>query len=89
VPQKVIEQSRQKSDLLQGFSDTILRAEHLEEQLKQSRELALRLRMRLDGNTAEYLNEIQWLTTEKDVLVAKNKTLHRENMLLQPLMCGI
>jgi hypothetical protein len=35
--QDVVERSRQKSDLLQGYRDTVLQAEALEEQLAKAR----------------------------------------------------
>jgi hypothetical protein len=38
--QDVAERSRQKSDMLQGYGDTVLRAEALEEQLVKSRKHA-------------------------------------------------
>ena len=34
--------------------------------------------MKLDGNAAEYRNEIQKLTGQKDELVGKNKVFQRE-----------
>ncbi|CAO2142860.1 unnamed protein product [Urochloa humidicola] len=41
--QDVVERSQQKSELLGNFSDTILCAEHLKDELKKSRSLASRL----------------------------------------------
>jgi hypothetical protein len=38
--QDVAERSRQKSDMLQGYSDTVLRVETLEEQLVKARKHA-------------------------------------------------
>jgi hypothetical protein len=38
--QDIAERSRQKSDMLQGYSDTVLQAEALEEQLVKSRKHA-------------------------------------------------
>jgi hypothetical protein len=35
--QDVVERSRQKSDMLQGYGDTVLRVEALEEQLAKAR----------------------------------------------------
>ena len=52
--------------------------EKLEEELSKQRELSSQLQMRLDGNAAEYRNEIQKLTLAKDELVKKNKTLRLE-----------
>jgi hypothetical protein len=38
--QDVVERSREKSNMLQGFGDTVLRAEALEEKLLKSRKHA-------------------------------------------------
>jgi hypothetical protein len=38
--QDVVEMSREKSSMLQGFGDTVLRAEALEDQLLKSRKHA-------------------------------------------------
>jgi hypothetical protein len=47
--QDVMERSRQKSDMLQGYSDTVLRAEALEEQLAKARKHSAMLQSKLDG----------------------------------------
>jgi hypothetical protein len=46
--QDVAERSRQKSDLLQGYGDTVLRAEALEEQLVKARKHAATMQSKLD-----------------------------------------
>jgi hypothetical protein len=56
-PQDVVERSRQKSYMLQGYGDTVLRAESLEEQLVKSRKHAAMLQSKLDGAFAQYHNE--------------------------------
>jgi hypothetical protein len=45
--QDVVERSRQKSDMLQGYGDTVLRAEALEEQLMKSRKHAAVMQSKL------------------------------------------
>jgi hypothetical protein len=57
--QDVAERSRQKSDILQGYDDTILRAEALEEQLVRSRKHAAAMQSKLDSAFAQYHNDIQ------------------------------
>jgi hypothetical protein len=56
--QDVAERSRQKSDLLQGFDDTVLRADALEEQLVKSRKHAAVMQSKLDTAFAKYHNDI-------------------------------
>jgi hypothetical protein len=46
--QDVAERSRQKSDMLQGYGDTVLRAEASEEQLVKSRKHAAAMQSKLD-----------------------------------------
>jgi hypothetical protein len=57
--QDVAERSRQKSDMLQGFGDTVLQAEALEEQLVKSRKHAAAMQSKLDAAFAKYHNDIQ------------------------------
>jgi hypothetical protein len=45
--------------MLQGYGDTVLRAEALEEQLEKSRKHAAMLQSKLHGAFAQYHNEIQ------------------------------
>jgi hypothetical protein len=51
--QNVAERSREKSNMLQGFGDTVLRAEALEEQLVKSRKHAAAMQSRLDATFAK------------------------------------
>jgi MarR-like DNA-binding transcriptional regulator SgrR of sgrS sRNA len=44
----VAERSRQKSEMLQGYGDAVLRAETLEEQLVKSRKHATAMQSKLD-----------------------------------------
>jgi hypothetical protein len=47
--QDVVERSRQKSDLLQGYGDTVLRAESLEKKHNKARKNSAMLQSKLDG----------------------------------------
>jgi predicted nucleic acid-binding Zn-ribbon protein len=85
-PQDVVERSRQKSDMLQGYGDTVLRAEALEEQLVKSRKHAAMLQSKLDGAFAQYHNEVQDMQSKSDELVRKNKSLRNKNKGT-PLSC--
>jgi hypothetical protein len=84
--QDVAERSRQKSDMLQGYGDTVLRAEALEEQLVKSRKHAATMQSKLDSAFAQYHNDIQDMQAESDELVRKNKSLRNKNKGT-PLLC--
>jgi FtsZ-binding cell division protein ZapB len=77
--QDVVERSRQKSGMLQGYGDTILRAEVLEEQLVKARKHSAMLQSKLDGTVAHYHNEVQDMQAKSDELVRKNKSLRNKN----------
>jgi low affinity Fe/Cu permease len=77
--QDVAERSRQKSDMLQGYGDTVLRAEALEEQLVKARKHAAAMQSKLDGTFAQYHNDIQDMQAKNDELVRKNKSLRNKN----------
>jgi Skp family chaperone for outer membrane proteins len=72
--------------MLQGYDDTVLRAEALEEQLVKSQKYATMLQSKLDGAFAQYHNEIQDMQAKSDELVRKNKSLCNKNKGT-PLMC--
>jgi hypothetical protein len=84
--QDVAERSRQKSDMLQGYGDTVLRAEALEEQLVKSRKHAAAMQSKLDSAFAQYHNDIQDMQAESDELMRKNKSLRNKNKGT-PLLC--
>jgi Skp family chaperone for outer membrane proteins len=84
--QDVTERSRQKSDMLQGYDDTVLRAEALEEQLVKSRKHAAVMQSKLDSAFAQYHNDIQDMQAKSDELVWKNKSLRNKNKGT-PLTC--
>lgn len=79
----VIKRSRQKSELLENLADSLVRAEELERKLQEKTQQASRLHTKLDGTIAEYRNEVQRLTAEKDKVIDKNKTLRREKQELK------
>jgi hypothetical protein len=56
--QDVIERSRQKSDMLQGYGDTVLRVEALEKELDEAKKHYAILQSNLDGAFAQY-HEVQ------------------------------
>jgi predicted nucleic acid-binding Zn-ribbon protein len=77
--QDVAERSRDKSNLLQGYGDTVLRAEALEEQLVKSRKHAAAMQSKLDAAFAKYHKDVQELQAKGDDLVRKNKGLRNKN----------
>jgi hypothetical protein len=77
--QDVMERSRQKSEMLQGFGDTVLRAEALEKELAKVRKHSAMLQSKLDGAFAQYHNEVQDMEAKTDELVRKNKSLRNKN----------
>jgi hypothetical protein len=77
--QDLAERSHEKSNMLQGFGDAVLRAEALEEQLVKSRKHAAAMQSRLDAAFAKYHNDVQELQAKGDDLVRKNKSLRNKN----------
>jgi hypothetical protein len=67
--QDVVERSSEKSSMLQGFGDEVLRAEALEDQLVKSRKHAASMQSKL----------IQELQAKGNDLVRKNKGLRNKN----------
>jgi hypothetical protein len=82
--QDVTERSRQKFDMLQGYGDTVLRAEALEEQLVKARKHAATMQSKLDTAFAQYHNDIQDMQAKSDDLVWKNKSLRNKNKGTRP-----
>jgi hypothetical protein len=77
--QDVAERSREKSNLLQGYDDTMLRAEALEEQLVKSQKHAAAMQSKLNAAFAKYHNDVMELQAKGDELVRKNKGLRNKN----------
>jgi Skp family chaperone for outer membrane proteins len=65
--------------MLQGFGDTVLWAEALEDQLVMSRKHAGTMQSKLDAAFAKYHNDIQEMQAKGDDLVRKNKSLRNKN----------
>jgi FtsZ-binding cell division protein ZapB len=65
--------------MLQGYGDTVLRAEVLEEELAKARKHSAMLQLKLDGAFAQYHNEVQDMQAKSDELVRKNKSLRKNN----------
>jgi Skp family chaperone for outer membrane proteins len=84
--QDVAERSRQKSEMLQGYGDAVLRAETIEEQLVKSRKHTAAMQSKLDTTFAKYHNDIQEMQAKSDNLVRKNKSLRNKNKGT-PLSC--
>jgi hypothetical protein len=82
--QDVVERSRQKSKLLQGFGDTVLRAESLEKELTKARKHAAMMQSKLDGAFAQYRNVVQEMQAKSNDLICKNKSLHQKNKVMSP-----
>jgi hypothetical protein len=77
--QDVAERSREKSNMLHGFGDTVLRAEALEEQLVKSRKHVAAMQSKLDTAFAKYHNDVQEMLGKSDDPVRKNKSLRNKN----------
>jgi hypothetical protein len=65
--------------MLQGYSDTVLRAEAFKEQLVKARKHSTMLQSKLDGTFAQYHNEVQDMQAKSNELVQKNKSLRNKN----------
>jgi cell division protein FtsB len=77
--QDVVERSREKSSMLQGFGDAVLRAEALEDPLLKSWKHAAAMQSKLDAAFAKYHKDIQEMQAKSDDLVRRNKTLRNKN----------
>jgi oligoendopeptidase F len=82
-----MERSRQKSDLLQVYGDTVLRVESLDKELNKARKHSAMLQSKLDGAFAQYHNEIQEMQAKSDDLIRKNKSLRQKNKGIPRLAC--
>jgi Skp family chaperone for outer membrane proteins len=65
--------------MLQGYGDTVLRVESLEQELNRARKHSAMLQSKLDGAFAQYQNEVQEMQTKSDDLIRKNKSLHQKD----------
>jgi low affinity Fe/Cu permease len=65
--------------MLQGFGDTVLQAEALEDQVLKSQKHAAAMQSKLDAAVAKYHNDIQEMQAKSDDLVRKNNTFRNKN----------
>jgi hypothetical protein len=73
--------------MLQGYSDTVLRAETLKKELNKARKHSALLRSKLDGAFSQYHNEVQEMQAKSDDLIRKNKSLRQKNKGMPPPAC--
>ena len=64
--------------MLNDHADALICLDTLKEELCKEKLAASHLVTKYDGTCTEYRNRIQELTDEKDQVIQKNKTLHRE-----------
>jgi hypothetical protein len=65
--------------MLQGYGDTMLRAETLQKELNKARKHSAMLQSKLDGAFTQYHSEVQDMQAKSDDLVCKNKSLRQKN----------
>jgi hypothetical protein len=65
--------------MLQGYGDTVLRAESLEKELNKAKKHAAMMQSKLDGAFAQYHNEVQEMQAKSDDLIRMNKSLRQKN----------
>jgi hypothetical protein len=82
-----MERSQQKSDMLQGYGDTMLWAESLEKELNKARKHSAMLQSKLDGAFAQFHNEVQDMQAKSNDLILKNKSLRQKNKGMPWLAC--
>jgi FtsZ-binding cell division protein ZapB len=75
--------------MLQGYGDTVLRAETLEKELNKVKKHSAMLQSKLDGAFAQYHNEVQDMQAKSDELVRKNKSLHQKNKGMLMSACRV
>jgi predicted nucleic acid-binding Zn-ribbon protein len=73
--------------MLQGYGDTVLRAEALEKELNKAKKHSAMLQSKLDGAFAQYHNKVQEMQAKSDDLIRKNKSLRQKNKGMPPLVC--
>jgi hypothetical protein len=84
-----MERSRQKFDMLQGYGDTVLRAEALEKEFNNARKHSAMLQSKMDGAFAQYHNEVQEMQAKSNDLIRKNKSLRQKNKGMPPSACRV
>jgi hypothetical protein len=73
--------------MLQGYGDTVLLAESLEQELNKARKHSAMLQSKLHGALAQYHNDVQDMQAKSDELVCKNKSLRQKNKGMPVLAC--
>jgi predicted RNase H-like nuclease (RuvC/YqgF family) len=73
--------------MLQGYGDTVLRAEALKKELSKARKHSAMLKSKLDRAFTQYHNEVQEMQAKSDDLVRKNKSLRQKNKDMLRLAC--
>jgi hypothetical protein len=75
--------------MLQGYGDTVLRAESLEKELNKARKHSAMLQSKLDGGFTQFHNKVQDMQAKSDKLVHKNKSLHQKNKGMPMSACRV
>jgi predicted nucleic acid-binding Zn-ribbon protein len=75
--------------MLQGYGDTVLRAEALEKELTKAKKHSAVLQSKLDGAFAQYHNKVQDMQAKSDELVRKNKSLRQKNKGMPMSACRV
>jgi FtsZ-binding cell division protein ZapB len=75
--------------MLQGYGDTVLRAETLEKELNKAMKHSAMLQSKLDGAFAQYHDEVQDMQVKSDELVHKNKSLRQKNKCMLMSSCQV
>jgi predicted nucleic acid-binding Zn-ribbon protein len=73
--------------MLQGYGDTVLRAEALEKELDKARKHSDLLQSKLDGAFAQYHNEVQEMQAKRDDLVRKTSLCARRTKVCRLPNC--
>ena len=74
----MINHSRRKLEMLEGYGDTVLHVEALEKELAKEKLYISHLMMKHDSSTTAFRNQIQDLEDKKEHLVARNKSLNQK-----------
>jgi FtsZ-binding cell division protein ZapB len=75
--------------MLQGFGDTVLRAERLEKELAKAWKHSTMLQSKFDGAFTQCHNEVQDMQAKSDELVRKNKSLRQKNKGMPMPTCRV
>jgi hypothetical protein len=75
--------------MLQGYGDTVFRAETLDKELNKARKHSAMLQSKLDGAFTQYHNEVQDMQVKSDELVRKNKSLCQKNKGMPMSSCRV